>query len=81
MSCVCLPRSFVRLAEASRLTAKLNPAPSSDKLKVHQELDPTSSANLRPAQGGGLERDDAADVRQRNGTFQAPFRHIMMRSV
>jgi hypothetical protein len=56
----------------------LNVVANSIKMKLHQELDLLSNANLRPAQGGGLERGDAADIRQRNGTFQAPFRHRMM---
>jgi hypothetical protein len=34
-------------------------------------LDLLSNANLRPAQGGGLERGDAAELRQRNGTSES----------
>jgi hypothetical protein len=62
----------------STITARLNAGANSDRLKAHQELDLLSNANLRPAQGGGLERGDAADIRQRNGTFQAPFRQWMI---
>jgi hypothetical protein len=51
----------------------LNVVANSIKMKAHQELDLLSNANLRPAQGGGLERGDAADIRQRNGTFRRPF--------
>jgi hypothetical protein len=51
----------------------LNVVANSIKMKLHQELDLLSNANLRPAQGGGLERGDAADIRQRNGTFRRPF--------
>jgi hypothetical protein len=52
-------------------TVRLNAGANSIKLKAHQELDLLSNANLRPAQGGGLERGDAADIRQRNGTFES----------